>query len=261
MRYAIFFIVCFGASIMGALCGIGGGVIIKPALDALGMMDVSAISFLSGCTVLSMTTYSVIKSKVGDENAVEEKTGIPLGVGAAVGGLIGKWLYSWGKAMSVNPNRVGMTQAICMMLVTIGALVYTLQKHKIKTFQICNALLCILIGVFLGILSSFLGIGGGPINLVVLFFFFSMRTTTAAANSLYVIFFSQLASLIASIVTKSIPEFPTAVLVWMAAGGIAGGVLGRAMNKRLEEKLVNRLFVGLMVVMILLNVYNIYKVM
>ena len=44
--------------------------------------------------------------------------------------------------------------------------------------------------ITLGILSSFLGIGGGPINLVVLFFFFSMDTKTAAQNSLYTILFS-----------------------------------------------------------------------
>ena len=32
------------------------------------------------------------------------------------------------------------------------------------------------IGLLLGIMSSFLGIGGGPINLAVLFFFFGMET-------------------------------------------------------------------------------------
>lgn len=52
------FLVCFAASVVGSICGIGGGVIIKPVLDAFGIMDVSTLSFLSGCTVLSMTTYS-----------------------------------------------------------------------------------------------------------------------------------------------------------------------------------------------------------
>lgn len=63
MIYLIFLVVCFGASIVGAICGIGGGVIIKPVLDSFGVLDVTAISFLSGCTVLSMTTYSVLKTK------------------------------------------------------------------------------------------------------------------------------------------------------------------------------------------------------
>ena len=58
MVLILVFLICFFASIVGAICGIGGGVIIKPVLDAFGIMSVSAISFLSGCTVLSMTTYS-----------------------------------------------------------------------------------------------------------------------------------------------------------------------------------------------------------
>ena len=68
--YLVFLIVCFGASIVGAICGIGGGVIIKPVLDSFGVLDVTAISFLSGCTVLSMTTYSVLKNKISGESHV-----------------------------------------------------------------------------------------------------------------------------------------------------------------------------------------------
>ena len=49
------FLVSFLASTAGAICGIGGGVIIKPVLDLFQMASVSTISFLSGCTVLSMS--------------------------------------------------------------------------------------------------------------------------------------------------------------------------------------------------------------
>lgn len=261
MIYAVFFLVCFGASIVGAICGIGGGVIIKPVLDAFGVLDVSAISFLSGCTVLSMTTYSVIKNKMGGKSQVDQRTGLPLALGAAAGGLIGKWLFSYVKALSPDPNKVGAVQAICLMIITIGTLIYTIFKARIKTYQISNLLVCILIGIALGVMSSFLGIGGGPINLVVLFFFFSMDTKAAAENSLYIIFFSQLASLISGIVTGSIPEFILGVLILMVVGGITGGIFGRAWNKKMDEHMVDRLFIGLMVVIICINVYNIYKFM
>ena len=59
MIHMVFFLVCFLASAAGAICGMGGGVVIKPVLDAFGILDVDSISFLSGCTVLSMTAYSV----------------------------------------------------------------------------------------------------------------------------------------------------------------------------------------------------------
>lgn len=67
----LFFAVSFLASIAGAICGIGGGVIIKPVLDMFGLASVSTISFLSGCTVLAMSIYSVGKNILAHENRVD----------------------------------------------------------------------------------------------------------------------------------------------------------------------------------------------
>lgn len=255
---ALIFLICFGASIVGAICGIGGGVIIKPVLDAFRIMDVGTISFLSGCTVLSMTTYSVVRSKLSGSKEVEAKTGLPLALGAAVGGILGKWIFSYIQSQSADKEQVGAIQALCLLVVTIGTLLYTIWKNKIKTHKVKKVWVSALIGFFLGVLSSFLGIGGGPINLVVFYFFFSMSTKTAAENSLYVIFFSQLASLLQTLLTRSVPDFAPLLLVLMAAGGIGGGICGRSVNKSLKESSVERLFLGLMVVLIAINIYNIY---
>ncbi len=81
----IFFLVALTASVAGAICGIGGGVIIKPVLDLLHLETVTAISFLSGCTVLSMSCYSVGKSLLAKEHSVSLKVGTPLALGAAAG--------------------------------------------------------------------------------------------------------------------------------------------------------------------------------
>lgn len=257
--YSVFFLVCFVASVVGAICGIGGGVIIKPVLDAFGVMDAAQISFLSGCTVLSMTTYSVLKSRVKGESDIQKSTGFPLAIGAAFGGVAGKLLFSYVKSISPNIDRVGQIQAVCLLIVTAGTLLYTLFKGKIKTLHIEKKAVCLIIGLALGVLSAFLGIGGGPINLVVLFFFFSMSTKTAAENSLYIIFFSQLASLLLSLVNGEAFHTELPVLLLMIVGGIGGGIVGRALNKRIKETTVDRLFIGLMVVIIGINIFNIYR--
>ena len=259
MVILLVFLVCFLASVAGAICGIGGGVIIKPALDAFGIMDVATISFLSGCTVLSMTTYSVLRSRRSGASAFERATGLPMALGAAVGGVVGKQMFQLIKSMSADPNRVGAVQATCLLVVTLGTLVYTLFKSRIPTHRVTNPAGCAVIGFFLGIMSSFLGIGGGPINLVGLFFSFSMDTKTAAENSLYIIFFSQLASLAASILTHSVPAFSVGMLCLMVGGGICGGICGRAVNRKLDSRAVDKLFIALMILMIFINVYNIYK--
>ena len=40
---------------------------------------------------------------------------------------------------------------------------------------------------------------------------------------------------------------------------IAGGMAGRAINKKIDSKTVDKLFIGLMVVLIFINIYNIYR--
>ena len=257
--YVIFLVVSFGASVVGAICGIGGGVLIKPLLDAFGVLSVASISFLSGCTVLSMSCYSVVKAKLSGESLVDAKTGTPLAVGAAIGGVAGKMMFQYLSNISPDKDKVGAIQAVCLLVITFGTMIYTLKKDQIRTHKVNNLTACILIGVVLGICSSFLGIGGGPINLVVLFFFFSMDTKTAAQNSLYIILFSQITSLINTLVTRTVPDFGIGLLVLMVAGGILGGIMGRVVNKKIDAEVVNRLFIGLMAVIMLICAYNIYQ--
>jgi len=255
----IYLLVSFLASVIGAICGIGGGVIIKPVLDLCSLAGVSTISFLSGCTVLSMTSYSVVRSKLSGTSGVDGRVGTPLAIGAAVGGVAGKQLFDAVKAMFANPNTVGAVQAACLALITVGTLVYTIFKSRVKTRRVTNRAVCLVIGLALGLMSSFLGIGGGPINLVVLFYFFSMPTKTAAQNSLYIILFSQLASLLTTLITRSVPEFAWSALIFMVCGGIGGGIAGRAVNKKIDDKAVDKLFMGLMAVIICISIYNAFR--
>lgn len=259
MLHILAFMICFLASAVGALCGIGGGVIIKPLFDAIGMMDVSAVSFLSGCTVLAMTAYSVLRSMRGGASRIRRKTSFPLAVGAALGGMAGKYLFQIVEDGSKDPGEIGLIQAVCLFLVTAGTLFYTVKKDGIRTKRVEHMLVCILIGLVLGMLSSFLGIGGGPVNLVVLFYFFSMDTKTAAENSLYIILFSQIAGLSLTVFSGAAPDFSAGMLLSMAAGGIAGGAAGRKVNCRIEETVLNRLFLGVMVFLLGINLYNIRK--
>ncbi len=256
----LIFAICFGASLIGAICGVGGGIIIKPLVDSFGIMSVSAVSFCSGCTVLAMTTYAVTQNLIKRKSSFQLRISLPLSIGAAVGGVIGKELFSYVKARSGNENMAGLWQAVALLLVIIGTFAYTLFKDKINTKQVSNLFACVVIGLLLGVMSSFLGIGGGPMNIVVLYFFFSMTTKVAAVNSLYIIFFSQIANLIATFVTKSVPaDLMILLLILMIVGGIAGGIVGRKINTYINDKTVEKLFLLLMLLMIGVNIFNIVK--
>ena len=255
----LYFLICFGASTAGAICGIGGGVIIKPVLDLFGRDGVSTISFLSGCTVLAMSCYSVGRSMLAGEKTVKAKTITPLAIGACIGGIVGKQMFGYVKALFEDPDRVGGIQAICLTLITVGTLLYTVLKRKIQPHEVKNAVAYVVIGLVLGVMSSFLGIGGGPINIVVLHFFFAMDSKTAAANSLYVIAFSQFTSLLSTLVTRTVPDFRMVALIFMVGGGILGSMSGRAVNKKMDNAAVDKLFIGMMAVIILISVYNSVK--
>ena len=256
MLHVLIFIVCLLSSTAGGICGIGGGVIIKPVVDALGVLSVSALNFLSGLTVLSMSCISVYKQR--KRRLVDMKTGTPLALGAAVGGLAGKAIFDVIKT-SVGEAPVGLIQSIALGIITLLTLLYMMYRAKINTHNVKSPVLCAVIGLLLGVMSSFLGIGGGPINLCVLYFFFSMDTKKTAANSLYVILFSQAASALSTVAQGKIPEFSWLLLILMVAGGVLGGMLGHKLNEKLSAKQVDKLFVALLVLIILICVYNAFR--
>ena len=253
------FLVALFACTIGSICGMGGGVIIKPVLDSLNIFPVATINFMSGCTVLCMSAWSVLQVMVKKESAIELKTSTYLAISAAIGGLTGKTLYSMVAALFPDPNTAGGVQACILLVATFLTFLYTINKAKFSSKHVTNPLGCLAIGFILGNLGSFLGIGGGPFNVAVLYFFFSMNTKQAAQNSLYIIVFSQAMGIVRTAVTGSIPSVNILILLGMVICGVLGSTLGRKINKKLNEKGATLLFEGAMLLVMLINVYNIIR--
>lgn len=272
MTYLIFFAVSIFASVVGALCGVGGGVFMKPALDAVGVLPVNTITFLSTCTVISMTSYNVLSAAMNTkkgkgDNLIDWSLTTWLGVGSGIGGVIGKSIYQSIKASFENPEIVGGYQAIALFIAVGLTLIYTLNKKRCKGYHVKNKIALLALGFALGTLSSFVGIGGGPMNLAVLYFFLSMPTKTAAQNSLYMILISQVMSLVTTFVKGGVPKgFYVDIdmglyvmLIGMMLCGIYGGIVGKKINKKIPSESVDKLFIVLMIVIMALCVWNAYS--
>ena len=259
MMILFVFAVCLCASTIGGICGIGGGVVIKPLLDATGVMSVSTVSFLSGLTVLAMALISVYKNRKTRELDVARS--IPLGIGAAVGGVLGKKLFETIKQMLGADQIVGVIQALVLGLLVLGTLIYVRNKARIRTKNVKNPALAVVIGLALGMCSSFLGIGGGPMNLAVLYYFFSMGTKQAAVNSLLIILISQSMSVGMSLIGGNVPAFEVPVLIAMVLAGALGGTISARLHKKLSAETTDKLFSGLLVVILLICCYNALKVL
>ena len=63
----VYLIISFLACLVGAICGIGGGVMVRPALDLLRWTSVATISFFTSCMVLAMTCWSVGRSIIAKD--------------------------------------------------------------------------------------------------------------------------------------------------------------------------------------------------
>lgn len=257
MEY-IYFIISFMASLVGAITGIGGGIIIKPFIDSLGTMSVSTLSFLSGCTVLTMSTISLIRNRK-EEIKINMDITLYLAIGACIGGILGKELFDKSRIIFGNDSLVGMLQSILLLLINVAIIFYMKNKDKIKTHNVQDKKNCILIGLSLGVLSSFLGIGGGPLNIAAIYYFFSMKPKETALNSLFVIFFSQISSLLRTILANDIPEFGIITLVVMCLGGVLGAIIGSCISKKMSDDITQTFFSKVLILLVFINIFNIIK--
>ena len=64
-------------------------------------------------------------------------------------------------------------------------LFYSQSIGKDCTLEVTNLVAIVTIGLTVGIISVYLGIGGGPLNIALLVYFFSMKAKDAAAYSIF----------------------------------------------------------------------------
>ncbi|MEG0684290.1 MAG: sulfite exporter TauE/SafE family protein [Coprobacillus sp.] len=238
------------STLLGSLAGLGGGVIIKPMLDIVGFHDISSISFFSSCAVLSMAVYSIFRQL---KNGVkfDWKMISYIGIGAILGGNIGSQLFSY-VLNSFDETLVKMVQALILaLLLTLTIIII----NKEITFSINKKSVYVLVGISLGIISSFLGIGGGPINVAVFVMFFSIDIKRATVFSLATILFSQISKLMTIFLTTGFQSYDCEILLWVIPTAILGGMIGSYFNKISSEKVIKRVFSITVTFIIFINIY------
>lgn len=258
MQSILLMAICLAASSIGAVVGAGGGVIIKPVVDLLGLLPVSTASFCSGCTVLAMSIMSLFRSR---NNGVELRLSmtVPLAAGAVMGGFIGKMLFELVRQQFPDESTLGAVQAVCLTVITAAVLLYVCKKDQLRSMCIDSPPLALAIGAVLGIISAFLGIGGGTSNVAMLFFFFSMNAKEAAKNSIFIILFSQLSSILIAVTQGTVPPFEWPVLICMVLGGVGGAQIGAYVSSRISGKGVEHLLKLLLAFIVCIDFYNVLK--
>lgn len=248
----IYFLVIVLANSLGAISGMGGGVLIKPVLDLIGHDSVAAVSFYSSVAVLTMSVVATGK---------QVRTGVKLNwrlifwiaLGAAAGGLLGKNVL--GFALDSFPEKSVLAVQISVTIVTI-LFAFLSTRFSWQSFRLSGTHWYLCCGLLLGFFASFLGIGGGPINVALLMLMFGMPIKEATVYSICTILFSQATKVAGIVIAGEFAAFDLAMLWFIVPAGIVGGYAGSRLSHSLNATRVETVFQGMLLVVILINLYN-----
>ena len=135
MQYVLYFLIAIGATTVGSLTGMGGGVIIKPLMDVLHGFDVQTIGVLSSLTVFSMSVVSIGKQMLA-RTKIPFGTAIPLALGSVAGGLAGeKLLQVIVDALRAN-SAVTVVQNVVLSLLILAVFLYMKNKSRIPSREL-----------------------------------------------------------------------------------------------------------------------------
>lgn len=253
----LYFLITLFATTLGSVSGMGGGVIIKPVLDALGHYELDTINVLSSLSVFLMCTISVFK-KIRTGSDIKLNIAVPVSLGAVGGGYSGNYIFEMAMA-NQNPSLVKVIQNIILGLLLAAIFIYMLNKDKISPLNLKGKFWPVTIGFSLGLISSFLGIGGGPVNVAAFVFLFGYSAKTASFASLMTILFTQISKLLSISFGTGFGSYNLTVLPYMLIGAAAGGLLGYEISKRLSEKNVVLFFNTVQILIFLICIFNIYN--
>jgi len=273
MHFSIVIAVIFVATLLGSLCGIGGGVIIKPVLDAIDSFSKFQIALISLSCVLTTSLTSVIKH-LFYKTKISFKESFVLSIGGILGGIAGNFFFNFirdivndaypetGKEIITLIQNAGIGSLIFLVLLYM----LTLKKRGVS-YHLNSLLVTGIIGVFLGMISVFLDIGGGAINVCIFILLFSMDVKLAAVNSLLVIVFSQTTKLIQYVIMGNFRDNVTFddTLTWwlfviLIAVSVLTGIIGSHYNKKIDSKYIDFAYEGSLVAIILISGYNVINI-
>lgn len=269
MEIIILLILGLLAGTIGSLVGLGGGIIIVPALLFLGG-STSLISEVTpqvaAGTSLLVIIFTGLSSTIAyyKQKAVDYKSGLIFFIGGGPAGILGAWVNK-----QLNVDAFSLWFGFFMIFISFILMLkdkfkplkrnsnkgiwhtYTDSFGKEQTYGF-HPVIGILIAFIVGFLGGLLGIGGGSLMVPAMILLFHFPPHIAVATSMLLLFLTSTTSSIAHIYMDHIN--------WLYALGLIpgawfGGKIGSAINQRLSGKTV---VILLRIVLILVGIRLIY---
>lgn len=167
------------AGLMSGVFGVGGGLLLVPALIyALGydqrLAHGTSLAAILPIAFASLMTY------IGTGN-VDWAVAIWIAVGAIAGAVVGT------KLLKVLPVRVIAIAFIVMLVVTAARLLMSFEALGREDLSLVLVIQLVILGLVSGTLAGLLGVGGGVIMVPVMILIFQMPPVIAKGTSVAVI--------------------------------------------------------------------------
>jgi len=231
------------AGFVGALFGLGGGIVIVPVLTLIfGMPVVEAIgtSLVSIVAVSSIAAIDYIKSGRADIDL-----GLSLSIAASVGAVTGALLTG-----IIDDKLIFMLFSLILFFAAINMLKprRIVRPGNIQQFP-SNYFLGYLFSYFAGNVSGLLGVGGGIVQVPVMRLIMRMPLKIATATSSYMISIKVGPAAIMYLLKGEVdPQRACAIII----GTFVGSRMGAAASEKITAMALRLLFV-------LIMLYTAYK--
>jgi hypothetical protein len=247
MLSTLLVILGFFAGLLGALTGIGGGVLLTPILALhFGIPIRQAI----GTSLVAVITTSAASSSVHlQRHTTDIRLGMTLELATSLGAAVTAYLVGY-----FNRNLLEGLFAGFLLYSSITILV---RRGKVKDEEMPSGKgevvippyeprrypLGLAASLIAGGLSGLLGIGGGPLKVPVMFIFMNVPLMVATATSNFMIGVTAAAS---AIVYYRRGDILVEIAAPLAVGVFVGSLLGARLAPRIQTKYVVYLLVAIM---------------
>lgn len=258
MMKLILFVVGIIALIIGALTGVGGGIVLKTFYDLVNAGGVLAIGFYSTVLVFTMCIVSVLK-QIKPGFSFDWPFLISISVGSIFGGYIGNSLLNYA-AKYIPENTTKLIQSVILLITLIFLTIFTNKSSKYRQKEAnFNWFAAFWLGLFLGAISIFLAIGGGPLNVSLLVIIFHFTMKQSSIYSIATVFFSQITKIISIIATGQFMKFDPVMIPLLMLAGIIGGYIGTVWNQKISSAKLEQLYTYFMIALVLITGFNVYR--
>ena len=237
-----------GAGLLSGLFGVGGGILVVPALVLLLKFDQRLANGTSLGAVLPISISSLVTYWAHDN--VDWHMALWLALGAIGGALIGT------KLIHILPKKaLGYLFAV-MLLITAVRLFIPLHADGRTALTVFSAIALVFIGLITGTLAGLLGIGGGVVMVPAMAVFFNEISVVAKGTSVAVIIPT---SIIGTWRNWKSDNVDLRVAAIVGVSGIISAIGGGIIADHMSQDLSNILFASLVLVVAIKMVWDLQR--